>query len=116
VVDGASVASPELVIYQNFSGNQFVYVVAAAGVPFVQLGNSGTGLFSSSAASQMDNRTLASFDGTGQGKNELEPPSGGLFQLTSLTSGPAITVPEPDVALLLLVAAAGMAVVRRRQR
>jgi hypothetical protein len=116
VVDGTSVASPELVIYQNYEGNQFVYVMAATGATLIELGNSGTTLFSSSAASQMDNRTLASFDGLGLGQNMLEPPTGPFFELTSLTSGPAITVPEPDVAMLLLAAAAGLAIVRRRQR
>jgi len=82
----------------------------------VALSDSGTGLFSSSAASQMDNRTLASFDGLGSGDNFLETANDDYFQLTSLTPGSATTVPEPDVAVLLLAAAAGLAVVRRRQR
>lgn len=103
--DGSSVVNPLLVIYQNFFGNQFALFTDSVGTPFVELSHLGTDLFASSAASQMDGRTLSDFTGP---FNSL---SDGSSLLLTLTSRSTNSVPEPEsialvgLGLLALVAA-----------
>jgi hypothetical protein len=112
VVDGHSVSSPELVLYQDFGGNQFAYLTTTSGyTDYVQLASSGTSLFSSSSASQMDGKSLASFDLTSADILYIQ---GNEYQLTSLTEVAA--VPEPETYALLLAGLVGMSVVVRRRR
>jgi hypothetical protein len=108
-VDGTSVADPLLVVYQNYGGNQWFYFTAGNGSAYVQLNNSGTGLITSSAASQMDGRTLGDFDGN----NYLNFDGG--FTLTSLTFNAASSVPEPAGLAMFGLAALGFMAVRRKQ-
>jgi PEP-CTERM motif len=110
IFDGVSLANPELVIYQNFGGSQFAYFTTSSGyTDYVQLAANGTGLFTSSAANQMDGRSLSDFTYTvfDQAYN-----GSALYSLTSLTGGVAVT--EPATLGLLGLGLLGACLVRRR--
>jgi hypothetical protein len=98
-----------LVIYQNYFGNQWAYFVDSDGSPYVQFGHSGTSLFASSAASEMDGRSLSDFtipyanivyDGRQQSQ---------ILTLTSSTN----TVPEPESLALISLGLLAFVVARR---
>jgi hypothetical protein len=102
VIDGALQTDPLLIIYQNFGGNQYAFFTAGAGYPYVQLSVTGTGLFNSSAASEMAQRQLGDFS------SAVLYAFGSALQVTTM-------VPEPGTFVLLSLGLAGLGFARRRK-
>lgn len=105
--DGVSIANPMLLIYQNFGGNQWAYFTNSGGNTYVQLGVVGTGLFASSAASEMNGRVLADF--TYPNENVLS--NGSALLTLSSTSN---SVPEPESLALVGLGLLAVTFMRRK--
>jgi len=111
-VDGTALANPQIAIYPNFGGNQYVEIGTSAGFSgtLLELGHIGTNLFSSAALSQLDNRTAADFRNTSVRGLDY---GGAKYSLLSLNQ---IAVPIPPSLPLLLSGLAALGVAGRRTR
>jgi hypothetical protein len=111
IVDGTAYANPLLALYTNYGGNQFAEFTTVGGYPYLQLSHAGTNLFSSSAANQMNGRTMADFNLTQFNYLSI---GGRQYSLSSVTYGGATRVAEPSTLLLFGIGLIGFALVYRR--